>query len=138
RTANALAQFKSRAWYPTTDAPEFSQFGGSVSAGYQLGMINSANNINAVGGAIYYTLDGSDPRVEGGGVSPAALIYDPANPPSINAGVEVQARVLLNGVWSALTDAKFFVGAPPALRITEVMYHPASPPAGSAYNADDF
>jgi hypothetical protein len=138
RTGIVIQQLKNAGLYPSTDAPEYSQFGGSVPVGYQLGIINSASNISAGGGTIYYTLDGSDPRLPGGAVAPGALMYDPNNPPVINGGVEVQARVLLNGLWSALTDARFFTAAPPALRVSEIMYHPGSPPAGSPYSSDDF
>ena len=43
--------------YPDTDAPEFARHGGSVPADFEL-TIESPD-----GGSIYYTLDGSDPRV---------------------------------------------------------------------------
>ena len=52
-----LNQFRSRGWYPATDAPElFAQHGGNVAQDFQL-TITSPD-----GGTIYYTLDGSDPR----------------------------------------------------------------------------
>jgi hypothetical protein len=60
RTDIALAQFKSRGLYPGTDAPTFHvdgipRHGGSVTFGSRLSM-------QAASGAIWYTLDGSDPR----------------------------------------------------------------------------
>jgi hypothetical protein len=47
------------------------------------------------------------------------------------------------GRWSNWSDPVQFVAAQPAgpvtaLRVTEVMYHPAAPPAGSPYTQDDF
>ena len=48
-----------------------------------------------------------------------------------------QARVLSGGVWSALLTADFATNIA-ALRVSEVMYHPAPPPPGSPYTADDF
>ena len=45
--------------------PSFSQHGGAVPVGFQL-------TIQAPAGTIYYTVDGSDPRLRGGAVSPAA------------------------------------------------------------------
>src|SRR5256885_5715889 len=49
-------------------APAFNQFGGNVPSGFQLTM-------SAPAGTIYYSRDGSDPRLYGGAVSPAALTY---------------------------------------------------------------
>ncbi len=65
RTETVLGQLKSKGWYPSVEAPVFQidgvdQHGGTVSAGASLGMIGST-----AGGAIWYTLDGSDPRVPG-------------------------------------------------------------------------
>src|SRR5204863_1974624 len=39
--------------------------------------------------------------------------------------------------WSGPVAATFYTGLPP-LRITEIMYHPASPPAGSGYLDEEF
>jgi hypothetical protein len=49
------------------DAPEFNQFGGTVNAGFGLTMTNVS------GGTVYYTLDGTDPRLVGGAIAPGAL-----------------------------------------------------------------
>jgi hypothetical protein len=66
RTANLLTMLRNRGFYPTLDAPVFSQHGGSVPQGHTL-------TLGAGSGTIYYTLDGSDPRLPGGTISPAAL-----------------------------------------------------------------
>ncbi|MEE2968111.1 MAG: lamin tail domain-containing protein [Verrucomicrobiota bacterium] len=58
RTPKTLSQLRSRGLYPKTEAPDFSQHGGQVPSEFSLEM----NNPNA-GGTIYYTLDGSDPRI---------------------------------------------------------------------------
>ncbi|MED5585918.1 MAG: chitobiase/beta-hexosaminidase C-terminal domain-containing protein, partial [Verrucomicrobiota bacterium] len=57
RTGIVLNQFRSRNWYPDLDPPEFAKHGGDVPAGFRLS-IQSPD-----GGTIYYTTDGSDPRV---------------------------------------------------------------------------
>ncbi len=59
--------------YPSLDAPEYNRHGGQVGDGFEVTM-------SAPGGTIYYTLDGSDPRLpsvdgQGGGISPTAQIY---------------------------------------------------------------
>lgn len=55
--------------YPATVAPEFNQLGGQVAPGFDLRMAAPA-------GQIYYTTDGSDPRLPGGSVSPSAHLFD--------------------------------------------------------------
>lgn len=57
RSAVVLSQFRAQGLYPNTAAPEFGQFGGSVPDGFSLTMTAPG------GGTIYYTLDGSDPRI---------------------------------------------------------------------------
>ncbi|MHC4695007.1 MAG: LamG-like jellyroll fold domain-containing protein, partial [Planctomycetota bacterium] len=44
-------------WYPTIEVPVFNQHGGEVAAGFNLTMDPNGT------GTIYYTLDGSDPRL---------------------------------------------------------------------------
>jgi len=68
RGAIQMNQFRTRGWYPV-DAPEMSQRGGAVTAGQQITLTGPA------GATIYYTLDGTDPRLPGGAISPAAIAY---------------------------------------------------------------
>ena len=76
---------------------------------------------------IYYTLDGTDPRLPGGTISPSAIVYDATTPITVTTGSTVRTRALSGGDWSALNEADFIV-APPAdaasLRITELNYNP--------------
>jgi len=57
---------------------------------------------------------------------------------TINESAQFKARARRRGDWSGLVTASFLVGGPPELRITEIMFHPQDPPAGSPYNDDDF
>lgn len=110
-------------------APAFNQNGGPIEAGFNLIM-------TAPSSSIYYTLDGSDPRLPGGAVSPGATVY--SSPVPLTANKRVFARVKNGaGAWSAPTAATFVVSTPP-LVVTEMMYHPQAPAAGSAYVEDDF
>ena len=125
-----LSNFQAAGLYPLTGAPEFSQFGGGVPAGFSL----TLSHTNPAG-AIFYTLDGSDPREYGtGNVAAGAQAY--ALPIPINAPTEVNARVLDSRGWSALVAATFY---PPqnlqALALTEIMYHP---PGLGVTNSDEF
>jgi len=58
RTNVVLSQFKSVGWYPGIQPPAFSRAGGHSNSGFNLIM-------SAPIGTIYYTLDGSDPRLSG-------------------------------------------------------------------------
>ncbi|HOW73384.1 MAG TPA: lamin tail domain-containing protein [Phycisphaerae bacterium] len=69
RNAVVLNQLTSHGWYPTVPAPLLSQTGGSVEAGFVL----TLSKPSGASGTLYYTVDGSDPRLGGGAVSPAAL-----------------------------------------------------------------
>lgn len=132
RTANVLAHLRSAGLYPqAVDAVDFAQMGGSVPAGYALVLTQPTD------GVIYYTLDETDPRVSGGGVSATALLYGGAV--TLTASGTVRARVFhaASNTWSALTEATFAVGPAPTLGISEVMYNPA-PLAGSGFTGRDF
>jgi hypothetical protein len=94
------------------------------------------------GSTIYYTLDGSDPRLPGGAVSAKALAFQKTIAVTANARVVARAynakhRNLsgaavnppISSPWSGPAAATFTLTTP-ALRITEMMYHDASPGAG--------
>ncbi len=90
--------------------PEFNRPGGPVSTGFGL-------EITAPIGVIYYTLDGSDPRLPGGEVSPSALVY--SDPLVILELSVVRTRALDAGIWSAINEGEF-VPTPP-LYVNEVL-----------------
>jgi hypothetical protein len=112
RTAVLLDQLRGAGLYPNVEAPRFNQHGGDFLPGFALTM-------SAPVGAIYYTMDGSDPRLAGGGVSPGAQAYGAAIP--LSTSVTASARVLSGGTWSALTRASFAQASP--VRVTEIMYN---------------
>jgi len=90
--------------------------------------------MSAPAGTIYYTLDGSDPRLTGGAASSSALAY--GGPITLTQSAQVKARVLSGSVWSALVDATFYlIQNYTGLLITEIMYHP---PNTTNYDGDAF
>jgi hypothetical protein len=89
RTASALNQFRAAGFYPSTQAPVYSQHGGSVSSGFNLTMSNG-------GGRIFYSLDGSDPRLPGGSVNPLAREFED--------GEETSVIIPAGAEWSYLDD----------------------------------
>ncbi|HEY3391322.1 MAG TPA: lamin tail domain-containing protein, partial [Lacipirellulaceae bacterium] len=110
-----LNQLRSAGLYPNIVAPTFNQHGGQVPSGFGLTM-------SAPAGAIWYTVDGSDPRAIGGGIRPTALQYN-GTPINITGGITVAARALSGGQWSALNEADFATDVS-NLRITEINYNP--------------
>ena len=116
RTGIVLSQLRSQKLYPTLAAPTLSQHGGSIPAGFKL-------QLKASKGVIYFTLDGSDPRLPGGGLAETANRYSKAFP--LEDTARVKSRVKYQNEWSALDEAQFVVeGSLEKLLITEVMYHP--------------
>jgi len=148
RTNNMITQFKTQnmgdgtvnfTMYPSLAAlaaPEFiEQFGGTIAPGFVAHLTVPA------GATVYYTLDGSDPRLPGGAISPKALVYNAASGILLNASTHliVRGQTLVNNVpsWSASTDATFTLATPPGVRVSEIMYHPVDTPAGSIYSGKD-
>lgn len=69
RTPISISQMRSFGLYPDLDPPTFGQQGGRVPEGFNLLLTNDV-------GDIYYTTDGSDPRLTGGGINPDAVQFD--------------------------------------------------------------
>ncbi|MGY8686612.1 MAG: chitobiase/beta-hexosaminidase C-terminal domain-containing protein, partial [Verrucomicrobiales bacterium] len=129
RTAFLLKELKANGLYPDTAAPEFSQHGGTVSAGFNLTM-QAGTIFSPQGGTFYYTTDGSDPRLTGDEIAPGAMAYE--NGVTINASVFIRGRTFDEGQWSALNEAFFYVGSTDAnsenVVVSEIMYHPETEP----------
>jgi hypothetical protein len=116
RSSVVLGQLRNGGLYPAVVAPAFNQHGGNVPPGFNL-------TISAPAGTIYYTLDGSDPRLRGGSVSPAARLYSGSI--ALAETADVKARVLSGSTWSALNAATFtLIQTFTELFITEIMYNP--------------
>ncbi len=127
RPGIVLGQVQAKGWFPGLAAPSFNQFGGIVNNGFRLAL-------SVPTGAIYYTLDGSDPRLRGGAISSTALPY--GGPLTLNRSARVRARALSGTTWTALTEATFFVIQDlSGLLLTEIMYHP---PGTTNLTSDQF
>jgi len=75
------------------------------------GYVQNGNtlSISSSRGNIYYTLDGSDPRLgNDNGISPTAHEY--IDPMTLTQSVTVKARALSGNAWSALNKATYAVG----------------------------
>ena len=88
------------------------------------------------GGTVYYTTDGSDPRLDGGGVSPSANPY--SSPLELSERTRLIIRTKDGSDWSGPVERNFYRLADlPQLVISEIQYHPADPtPAEEALGFD--
>jgi hypothetical protein len=103
-----LNQWRQANLYPATNAPEFlidgsRLHGGEVAPGAELGLLNTNTGSP---GVIYFTTDGSDPRLVGGDVNVASTQAFSSEIP-LTETTHVKARILRNGQWSALSEATF-------------------------------
>jgi fibronectin type 3 domain-containing protein len=114
---------------PTVAAPTYSQNGGTIAPGFKLTMTNPGG-----AGKIYYTLDGSDPEAMNGSPSGTAAMY--AGAITLQTTTEVKSRVLNGITWSPALDYTFSAPAT-NVRVTELNYDPATPPAGAADSSND-
>ena len=60
-----IRELRGQNLYPSIDPPQYSQFGGVVPANFPL-------QLTSPEGAVYFTTDGSDPRLDGGSANPTA------------------------------------------------------------------
>jgi hypothetical protein len=128
RTSILINQLRAAGLYPTLNPPGFSPAGGLVPPGYALALTNANPS-----GALYYTLDGSDPRRWGGAVAPGAVAY--TTPLVLSNAVFLRTRVRDGTNWSALVEAPFYVVQDfSRLAVTEIMYHPPS----AAFPGDEY
>src|SRR5262249_52707291 len=128
--------------------PVLSTNEGSVPTGFSLTISSGTLEPNST---IYYTLDGSDPRLPGGSINPPAQSNLNNAVVTLASNVRIFARNRnlnhrnltgpnnppISSPWSGPTVATLVTALPP-LRITELMYNPLPPPPGSTNNNDDF
>ena len=82
RTPYLIQGYRNMGWYPSVDAPTAISglgdelVGGTVVASDERVYLRNAND----GGTVYYTTDGSDPRLEGGEVNSSASAYTGSAP----------------------------------------------------------
>jgi hypothetical protein len=134
RAQNVIRQYVANGWHQELlQAPSFSALGGVMPENFALTLGNVVNkNI----GNIYYTLDGSDPRLSDDTLSPAALNGSDVAAITGNQNTTVSARVFSGTVWSPLAQYTFYTPQPfEHLVINEIHYNPE---AGKDGNSDDF
>ncbi|MBN1560129.1 CotH kinase family protein [candidate division KSB1 bacterium] len=127
RTDIVLGQLVRGHLYPTIDPPIFLSDGVEVTvaameipADVSFEMVNPNKT-----GQIYYTLDGSDPRLVGGAVSGLAIADTDRVEFNVGSTLIIQARVQDGDTWSALHKVVVTKTQPLyQLKVTEIHYHP--------------
>jgi len=127
RSNDLIDFYRSREVFTHLSGVEFSQNGGMLFPSQSVFLTNPN-----VYGEIYYTNDGTDPRMEDGSLSPTAILYQ--YPFSAVASVmEIKARVVqlapnpADNEWSAMCPKRFFIHQNlNSLVINEINYHPDS------------
>ena len=145
RTDRIISTWRSRRFSGTSDTylgtiqpPLFTvnggtQHGGDIPTGGTLSATAST-------GAIYYTTDGTDPRLEGGNLSPGAILLSGQITIPSSGLVRMRARVGGGDSWSPLTEAFFYLerrATASDLRITEINYNAVPPSALEASTGDN-
>ena len=115
RTGVFLSQLQALGYYPSLAAPAFG--GGTIASGTTVSFPVS-------GATVYYTTDGSDPRLPGGAISPTTFT---GTSTMLTANTWLRARAKSGATWSALNEAFYTVTTPLApgdIVFSEIHYNP--------------
>ena len=130
RTNLVLNQLKSAKLYSWLNPPTVSREGSELTLGqYQIdnSMELTVKNPNNTG-ELYYTLDGSDPRLAGGSVSQNATRATGTLTLALTASAVLKARIYreADGAWSPMRHIDFYAPGDDLsrLKVTELSYHP--------------
>ena len=103
-----LSLYRQLGWYPSIDAPAVTNAAGErLLGGETVGTGARVFATGGEGGTVWYTTDGSDPRLEGGAVNEAsaAAFPDETGLPVPPEGVTLKLRVRSpDGEWSAIEE----------------------------------
>ncbi len=130
RTTTVLNQLRADNLYPVLAAPDFLTASGQPHYGGNFPAATTVR-ISAATGVIYYTLDGTDPRLPGGAIAPGALTGSSPLDIQISSTTTVQARAFnpAGSLWSALTSAGYLIGTLAGADntvVSQIHYRPAS------------
>ena len=128
RTNILINQLKVADLYSNLKPPTISKSGSALQvekypfkSGFNIVLANPNSS-----GSIYYTLDGSDPRLAGGKISPNATQLGSSATITVNNSTMIKTRIYDDGSWSALKHIDFLSQNEDYtnLKFTELNYHP--------------
>ena len=139
RTDIVIDQLLEYDLYPSIAAPIITESGNEIFA--EQVFINSATSITfgSASGEIYYTLNGTDPRLIGGDLSADAKKIASGSSVSIPQSAIVKSRVFNNNMWSAIKEINFITKQEnySNFKVTELHYHPLDSIMGADTISDD-
>jgi hypothetical protein len=115
RTGILIQQLRNAGLYPSLDAPVFTPFGAIIVGSLPLTM-------SVPTGAIYYTTNGTDPRLPDDSISPDALLY--TSTLNLTNTVQLRARTFETNNWSAITEASYQRSEETTVQIRDVAHMP--------------
>ncbi len=117
RTGIVITQLRQAGYFPALEAPALSPPAGAVAPGTQVTLTQAVP-----AGVIYFSRDGTDPRLFGGGLNPAAEVW--SGPLTLLNGTRLRARVKNGAIWSPLVEADYYLAQDlTKLAISEVMFN---------------
>ena len=126
RTKKTIRQLQNSGLLSDIRAPVFPVTPGLVNS--ETDIAPARESIFALG-TVYYTSNGSDPRLPGGELNPVALTETPL---TVTEPTTVKARSLYQDEWSAMIEGTFYLFEPPArgdIVISEILFDPQNPDA---------
>jgi len=126
RTPIVINQLKAVGLLPSVDFPKIYADGNEVANIVNLSRTVSVTFANPnSGGTIYYTTDGTDPRLFDNSVSSTASTATSFTTLNIASPTIIKARILYNDKWSALREVVFTnKNNRDKIKITEIQYMP--------------
>ncbi|MFO1513071.1 MAG: DUF5011 domain-containing protein [Verrucomicrobiota bacterium] len=116
RTDILIGQLREVGLYPAMDAPTFAPHGGIIVDSLPVTITTPSATV------LYYTTNGSDPRLPDGSASPEALVYDQGTMLTLTLtnNLHLSARAFATNAWSALVEADYTTQSQVDLRIGNI------------------
>jgi hypothetical protein len=126
RTSIVIDQMKAAKLYYSFNPPTFTKDNVVLMDEAYAATANYKLTLTSPTGQIFYTLDGTDPRLIGGMLNSTAKEITTGNAIDLNGTALIKARVRLGSDWSALAQVKFLNANEDFsnLKVTELHYHP--------------
>jgi len=126
RTDIVITQLKTAGLYSSLNPPIITKDESRLNPGIYAASDNYHITLWSSTGQIYYTLDGSDPRLLDDKINPSAIAIKSGEILNFKGTAVVNARIVNGGRWSALETVKFLNTNEDYsnLKITELNYHP--------------
>jgi hypothetical protein len=141
RTHIVLNQLKGAKLYTEVNPPVFINNDIEITdkaVNVQLGYIIKIKKPGAQNGAVFYTIDGNDPRAIGGSIFTSAKELNSETDLVVYETTVIKARILKGTEWSALHEIVLYTDYNyNNIKLTEINYHPVDEIAGQDTISDN-